>query len=233
MARRSGKSRRVTLAGSAKTPFEGRYVGPARRDEPVTVTLRLRRKSPLAAPSEGGDLRMDYDEFRMRYGADPNDVAKVEAFAHEHGLDVPRVSLAQRAVDLAGTVAAMEAAFGTRLKRYAKAKRSFRVRSGSISIPADLADIVEGVFGLDDRPRVRPYFHFAGGGKFHPRATSKAFSPLEVAALYDFPKATDGKGETIAILEFGGGYRVADLNKYFSKLGVKTPEIVAVSVGGA
>jgi len=233
MATRSGKSRRVALPGSAKAPFQGRYVGPAKSGDAVTVTLRLRRKSPLRSPLQGSDARLDYDEFRARHGADPADVAKVEAFAHEHGLDVPRVSLAQRAVDLSGTVAAMEAAFGTKLERYTQAKQTFRVRSGSITIPADLAGIVEGVFGLDNRPRVRPYFRIAAGGKFHPRATGKAFTPLEVAALYAFPKGTDGKGETIAILEFGGGYRVADLGKYFSKLGVKTPDIVAVSVGGA
>jgi kumamolisin len=206
-----------------------------RKDEQVTVTLRLRRKSPLPSPIEGGEFRtLDYDAFRERHRRRSSGCREgAKAFAHEHGLDVPRVSLAQRAVDLAGTVAAMEAAFGTKLKRYTKAKQSFRIRSGSITIPGELVDIVEGVFGLDDRPRVRAYFHFAaGGGKFHSWPTSKAFTPLQVAALYDFPKSTDGKGERIAILEFGGGYRVTDLNKYFSKLGVRMPDIVAVSVSG-
>src|SRR5215475_725567 len=112
MIRRPVKSRRVALPGSAKAPFEGRYVGPARKEEEITVTLRLRRKTPLRSPSRGHEERLGYDEFRARHGADPADVAEVEDFAHAHGLDVPRVSLAQRAVDLAGTVAQMEAAFG-------------------------------------------------------------------------------------------------------------------------
>jgi kumamolisin len=234
MAKRT--SRRVRLKGSAKAPFtEGRYVGPVRKDEQVTVTLRLRRKTPLESPATGKELRkLGYDEFRARHGADPADVAKVEAFAQTHGLVVPRVSLAQRAVDLAGTAAAMETAFGTTLKRFTQGKQTFRIRTGAISIPAELAAIVEGVFGLDNRPRVRPYFRIARiPGKFHPRATAKAFTPLEVAALYNFPKNVDGKGETIAILEFGGGYRAADLNNYFSKLGIKAPSVVAVSVGNA
>src|SRR5690349_11953092 len=229
------KSRRVIVKGSAKSPFDGKYVGPVGKDRRITVTLRLRRKSPLAAPSQGKPTEtLGYDEFRARHGADPADVAKVEAFAHARGLDVPRVSLAQRAVDLAGTVAAMEAAFGTKLKRYAKGRQSFRIRTGTLSVPVELAEIVEGVFGLDDRPRVRPYFRIAGDrGRVHPRATAKAFTPVEVAALYNFPKGTDGKGQTIAILEFGGGYRAADLAKYFSRLGIKTPSVVAVSVDGA
>jgi len=232
------KPRRVPLKGSNKTSFTGgKRVGPAPKTEQVTVTLRLRRKSPLAPPAETSEVRrLDYDEFRALHGANPDDVAKVEAFAQAHGLEVPRVSLAQRAVDLSGTVAAMEQAFGVKLERYTARGRFFRVRTGEIKIPADLAGIVEGVFGLDNRPRVEPHFRIArdtSAGKVKARATVKGFTPLEVAALYAFPKGVDGKGQTIAILEFGGGYKVADLNNYFSKLGVKAPKVVAVSVGGA
>jgi kumamolisin len=237
MPARSRKPRRVSLKDSKKAPFTaGKRVGPARKGEQITVTLRLRRKTPLASPGSAPDFQtLDYDEFRALHGADTADVARVEAFAHAHGLDVPRVSLAQRAVDLAGTVEAMETAFGTKLERYTQRGRSFRIRTGEITIPADLAGIVEGVFGLDNRPRVEPHFRFAKGtrGKVVARATVKGFTPPEVAALYGFPAAFDGKGQTIAILEFGGGYRAADLKTYFAKLGVKAPKVVAVSVGGA
>src|SRR5204863_2254275 len=102
--------------------------------------------------------------------------------------------------------------------------------------PAELAGIVQGVFGLDNRPRVEPHFRIAKGtrtGKVKGRAAVKGFTPLEVAALYAFPKGVDGKGQTIAILEFGGGYRAAELNKYFGKLGIKGPKVIAVSVGAA
>src|SRR2546430_6470824 len=197
------KPRRVPLKGSNKTSFTvGKRVGPAPKTEQVTVTLRLRRKSPLAPPAETSEVRqLDYDEFRALHGADPDNVAKVEAFAQAQGLEVSRVSLAQRAVDLSGTVAAMEQAFGVKLERYTARGRSFRVRTGEIKIPADLAGIVEGVFGLDNRPRVEPHFRFAKGtcGKVVARATVKGFTPLEVAALYGFPKGFDGTGQTIAV----------------------------------
>jgi kumamolisin len=233
----SRKPRRVPLKGSKKAAFTtGKRVGPAPKAEEVTVTLRLRRRSPLASPCTTADFRtLGYDEFRALHGADPGDVAKVEAFAHAHGLVVPRVSLAQRAVDLAGTVEAMEQAFGVKLDRYTERGRSFRIRTGEIEIPADLAGIVEGVFGLDNRPRVEPHFRIAkrASGKVKARATVRGFTPLEVAALYAFPKGVDGKGQTIAILEFGGGYRAAELSKYFAKLGIKPPKVIAVSVGTA
>jgi kumamolisin len=128
----------------------------------------------------------------------------------------------------------MEAAFGIRLSCYRQAKREYRVRRGPIVVPAELAGVVEGVFGLDNRPHVEPHFRIAkhrGGAKA--RAGVPGFTPLQVASLYAFPKGYDGKGQTIAILEFGGGYRPADLSKYFSGLGLRAPSVTAVSVGGA
>lgn len=55
------------------------------------------------------------------------------------------------------------------------------------------------------------------------------FAPNEFEKLYNFP-AGDGTGQCVAILELGGGYMPADNQNYFSELGLKVPEIVAVSV---
>lgn len=236
MAKAIRKTRCVTLAGSAKARFaEAKYVGPARKGDRVEVTVRLRRKKALPATAGAAMVRrIGYETFRAEHGAAAGDVAKIEAFAHAHGLDVTRVSLAQRAVDLSGTVAAMEAAFGTRLQCYRRGQREYRVRTGPITIPAEIAAIVEGVFGLDNRPHVEPHFRIAKpAGRNRTQATAAGFTPLEVAALYAFPKGYDGKGQTIAILEFGGGYRASDLASYFSRLGVPRPAVTAVSVGGA
>jgi kumamolisin len=233
---KAGKTRGVALPGSAKAPFaEAKYVGRARKSDRVDVTVRLRRRKALRSPTGGAAFRrIGYETFRAEYGAAPRDVSVVEKFAHAHGLDVTRVSLAQRAVDLSGTVAALEAAFGTRLRYYRHGEREYRVRTGAIMVPPELAEIVEGVFGLDNRPHVEPHFRIAKPvGKNKPRAAVSSFTPLEVAALYAFPKGYDGKGQTIAILEFGGGYRAGDLTKYFSRLGVPMPSVTAVSVGGA
>src|SRR5947209_8368511 len=58
-----------------------------------------------------------------------------------------------RTVKLSGTVAAMGRAFGVSLQRYETVdKVVHRGRDGYISIPDKLGDVVEGVFGLDDRP---------------------------------------------------------------------------------
>jgi kumamolisin len=63
-------------------------------------------------------------------------------------------------------------------------------------------------------------------------AVSTAFSPVEVARLYDFPVEATGAGQCIALVELGGGYRKADLDEYFQGLGIASPAIVSVSVDG-
>ena len=110
------------------------------------------------------------------YGADPADIAKVEAFAAAHKLRVSQVSAARRSIWLNGTVAEMEAAFGVTLQEYSlPGGGTYRGHTGPIMIPADLAGIIVGVFGLDNRPQARPHFrlrrnHQAGNPAIRPAA---------------------------------------------------------------
>jgi kumamolisin len=55
----------------------------------------------------------------------------------------------------------------------------------------------------------------------------------DLARLYNFPTGLDGSGQTIGILELGGGYRDIDLDQYFQSLNIKRPHISIVSVDGA
>ena len=56
-----------------------------------------------------------------------------------------------------------------------------------------------------------------------------AFTPAQVAQAYSFPTGATGAGETIGIIELGGGYNTGDLNTYF---GGKAPTITSISVDG-
>ncbi len=55
----------------------------------------------------------------------------------------------------------------------------------------------------------------------------------ELARLYNFPPELDGSGQTIGIIELGGGYRESDLDAYFADLMLPRPKVTAVSVLGA
>ena len=62
--------------------------------------------------------------------------------------------------------------------------------------------------------------------------TAVPLTAPQVASLYNFPAGTDGTGQTIAIIELGGGYTQSDLDMYFNGLGLATPSVTAVGVDG-
>jgi kumamolisin len=97
-------------------------------------------------------------------------------------------------------------------------------------LPSELNGIVEGVFGLDNRPQAKPHFRSRGPqGNVHWRSATNSFDPTQLASLYNFPEGS-GKGECIALIELGGGYRGADLSTYFFQLHTAGPTVTAVSV---
>ena len=91
----------------------------------------------------------------------------------------------------------------------------------------DLAGIVVAVLGLDNRPQSRSMARRAD-----PAAAGTSYTPPQVAEIYQFPAGTDGSGETIGIIELGGGYNQSDLTTYFGGLGLATPSVTAVGVDG-
>jgi kumamolisin len=232
----------LPLAGSERAPMDGaREIGPANPNETVDVTIRLRSragKKPMVSadtytkPIEERTI-LSRKEFEQRYGAEPDSIARVETFAHQHKLTVKEKSPARRTVILSGTVTAMNEAFGVELKEYDHPTGKYRGRTGAIHLPAELQGVVEGVFGLDNRPQAKPHFR-RRRGRAGARADSVnlSYTPPQVAALYDFPTGVDGAGECIALIELGGGYNTADLSSYWSQLKLpETPTVSAVSVG--
>lgn len=238
-------SKRLPVIGSERVSLHGaRAVGAIPKDERFEVTVRLRRRSPLDGSKPGGyhtdqspktRRYLSHDDYASMHGADPADIAKIEAFAKSHGLVVLEANAARRSVFLSGIAAEFADAFGTKIEHYEHDGGTYRGRTGPLMVPADLADIVEGVFGIDDRPIAKPHFQryepsLSLGIRAHAVGTS--FTPPELAKLYSFPTGLDGTGQCIAIIELGGGYRPADLKAYFQKLGLPMPNIKAVQVDG-
>jgi kumamolisin len=239
-------SSRAMIRGSERRlVYDASVAGPVPKDERFEVTVRVRRKTPLkklAAAACYADQALKSrryltrEEYASEHSADAADLAKVENFARGYGLTVVETSPARRSVFLSGTVAQFEAAFGTTIKEYKYHGGTYRGRTGSLTMPSDLADIVEGVFGIDDRPAARPHFQRYKPGYsigIQARATGGAFTPPELARLYAFPSDMDGSGQCMAIIELGGGFRTDDLNTYFQKLGLPAPNVTAVRVDGA
>ncbi len=234
----------VPLAGSERIiPTGWQRVGPADPNTVIRVLIKLRRRQelppePHCMPGTAAGLppRLTREQFSQAHGATDADIAEVEALAQTTGLAVVDVSLGRRTVWLSGTVAQFESAFGVVLEQYRDHKGNvYRIRTGPILIPADLDGVILGVFGLDDRPQARPHFRLRRplAGSAQASAGNAQFSPTTIASLYDFPTSADGTGETIAIIELGGGFSTSDLQSFFSQLGLPVPTVTAFAVDGA
>jgi kumamolisin len=222
-------SQKAIVPGSNRQPI-GTRVGDQPNDEMIEVSIILKPKTRAAAPAKGG-VAVSRDEFAAKNGADSAAIEKVKKFAKENGLNVSEVSPERRVVKVEGTAANMVRAFEVKLDRYEHEGHQYRARTGGIKLPSDLVPSVEAVLGLDDRPQART--HFRVHGQRTPRTSAAAgisYTPPQVAQLYQFPSSVDGAGQTVGILELGGGYRAEDLRSYFSSLGVKPPKVTSVSV---
>ena len=236
---------RVPIPGSEKHPVaNAERIADVHPDERVEVTVHLRSRaerqltehiSQLSAQAPESRQLLSREDYAQRYGADQGAIARVEAFARANNLNVVSSSVARRSVILGGTASQFSAAFGVELASYAHPDGgTYRGREGAIYIPADLADVVQGVFGLDDRPAARSHIRRItdlAGIQPLAAATRSSFAPNQVGQLYDFPTGVNGQGQSVAIIELGGGFKTTDLTTYFNGLNIKPiPKVIAVSV---
>jgi kumamolisin len=222
---------RVTIPGSERSVIAGaRLIGPADATQRIHVTIVVRRKAE--PPPLVKSMRiMQHDELVANHGATANDLLAVREFARQHNLQVIAESAAKRTVTLAGAVGDFSRAFEATIDEVHIGNRSYRQRVGTLSVPQDLAPIIVAILGLDNRPQAEPRYRSIPANEFRPRAGVHPLAPLDVAALYKFPPG-DGTGQTIAIIELGGGFAQDDLNTYFHELGLPVPTVTAVSIMG-
>src|SRR5260221_5051306 len=229
------------LTGSEREPLpNSRRVGPVDPNEPVEVTVYLRAPATsnlantISEQVQHQGRPMSREEYSASQSASPDDLAKVEEFARNHDLTIVETDPVGRRVVLAGTAAAMSAAFATELQRYEYPGGTYRGRTGPLHIPNELDQIIVGVFGLDDRPQARPHlqrFDRVAGGK-EAKAATISYTPPQLAQLYDFPTgaALNGSGQSIALIELGGGYKRRDLQTYFQQLHIPLPKVTSAAV---
>jgi kumamolisin len=160
-------------------------------------------------------------------------------------------------IKVAGSLENLEAAFGVELHERDVNDEHYRSHCGPVYVPAQFSDVTIHVAGLDTRKVAQPRLKKGEWKSFsadeltsihgvsesdgilwgHPRKQPQfnkppgTFTPLEVAQLYGFPDGS-GEGQTIALIELGGGYRSSDLTAYWSYLGITGPTVSSVSVDG-
>jgi kumamolisin len=235
----------VPVADSEPPLLPGSTVsGAVNPNEIAEVTLFL-RKSPTSMSldnfvEELGKVRVGERQYMSRealaanHSADPADIEEVARFAGENNLSVVSASPSRRTVTITGRLNDLSNAFHVKLITYRSPRGSFRSHQGPVNIPAALSAIVKGVFGLDNRPLSTPHLRAAPSvSGAQALGIPAGYSPSKVANLYNFPVGFNGQGQCIGIIEFGGGYRMNNINTYFQDLGLPAPNVTPVSVAGA
>jgi hypothetical protein len=226
------RSRPIRVEGTERRHAASAHrVGPADPAEKIIVILVTRQRPDTpeppglehwAATPHSERRYLTNDEADARHGAAQEDIDRVVAFAGQNGLQVVETNLPRRLVQVSGTVAQFDQAFGITLSRYETPSETYRGYEGALALPADVAEVVRAVFGLDNRRLAAR----AGG----PSVTITPLTPPDVTALYDFPSIPpDISGQTVGIFEFGGGYVVdasghpADVDAFFAGLNPSLP----------
>ncbi|GAA4363828.1 S53 family peptidase [Paeniglutamicibacter cryotolerans] len=226
----------VPLPGSHREPAPRALRLPdARQSElygqEITVTVVLRRAEPV--PGDALSAAFAGVGGRTEHGASTADIELATSTLTALGAVVSETDAASRRLRVSGTVELLCTIFGTQLERVSSlgpdhTTTTHRHRTGGLSVPAELDSVITAVLGLDDRPSARAPFYVAHAG-----AENTSYTPLELGAIYGFPAAEGGKGQGLAIIELGGGFEQADLDAYFTSLGITGPVVTAVGIDGA
>jgi kumamolisin len=228
----------VTLADSRRRQPSGagRLKQKTGSDEIIRVTVVVRsgaseesRRNAMRDLVSQAPLRrrhMDAKEFARIHGARREDLAMIERFAENSGLQIIESSPAKRCVVLSGSVAAFNRSFGVECTAHQFQGQTYRSYQGKIRVPAFLEGVTTAVFGLDNR-MLMSHHAFA-----HAHLAAAHVAPKDVIKAYNFPIGVKGKGQRIAIVELGGGFYKSDIAAYFKALGLRKPKISVVEIDG-
>ena len=238
----------LPIAGSQQALLPASQpAGPVDPNEISSVTVRLRsRGDPKELASKAYELArqplaqrqyLTHQDLADQHGAEPADLSAIEQFAQTHNLTVVHRSPAQRSLVLTGRLGDLLNAFHADVQLYHHSTGAYRGRRGEIRVPQELAPLITGIFGFDTRRKHRAPHHLKSDAVADP-GTGHGVPSTQYATRYNFPTqqgdaTLDGSGQTIALIEFGGGFQDSDLQAYFQNLGLPVPTVTAVSVDHA
>jgi hypothetical protein len=124
---------KVPLPGSERPEPPGSKIGALAADERFSVSVVLRPRSGKGErfPVRPANQRLTQEEFVAMLGADPQDFAKIQAFATKINLAVVGIYPDRRTVDLSRTTADFGKAFQVDLAFYKFAGEMFRGHDGA------------------------------------------------------------------------------------------------------
>ena len=258
----SGASARRVFRGSVP-PYAtaSAKVRPAKGAVHFDVSLPWRNSRELdrvdqavsdpASPSYGHYLSPA--AFRARFSPPVAQVDKVKRWLRDNGFAVTGVSTSRMLIDAVGSVGEVNRAFDTSVHLYRDKHQTLRAPATPLSVPATIANDVDGVLGVGEEPykplstpdappppafkNAPPCSNYWGRrfarnqppayGSVQPWATC-GYAPKELQNAYGVHRAirrgNDGSGEKVAMIDaFAAPTIRRDLKKYSRRHGLPRP----------
>lgn len=232
------------LKGTAPVFFKSlahKIVRQAPKDDELTIKLVVKQKDvehDLKA-LRSMSLEERKKEFSKKYSIQEDHLEKLKVFAETHGLKIIRINHHLGKVTLTGKVQLIEKIFDVSLHYFNHDKRVSFIKHNAkeylghledIKIPEELRGIVDHVLGLSHSPmhHTAPTADPLKLGSY--QAAAYGVTSSYFANEYGFPEDYLGKGQKIAVISCGGGYKESDLDAYFLRAGIPKPKISFKSV---
>ena len=191
-----------------------------------SVVLCPKVSLPAVPAERPGLAHLTHAQLRTRYGAGADVVAMIQSFAETFHLELQEISPRRRTLRLRGRAKDVGRAFKTRFTDFECNGERIFAPARAPRMPKEWNGVVEAVLGLHSSGHAWP----ARASMVHGRGTPASFDHL--AKAYGFPPELDGAGETIGLIEFGGGFRLSDVEQFCKRMGSRVPRITVVKVGG-
>jgi len=183
-----------------------------------SVSLRMRNFDELEARIQAGD-KISAAEMEARYLPLQSDYDRTAAWLVSEGFTLTTSDPNHTNLFARGTVAAVAKSFGVTFARVATDDGEFTSAVTIPSLPADVAEPILGIDGLQPHRQAHPpprrgpkvtAVTSAGGGYF---------TPSDIAAAYQVPSSVTGAGQTIAII-MAATVQNSDLSTFWSTTGL-------------
>lgn len=216
-------------------------VGPTAADRRIAFELVLafpgRAAMQAYTQSVGNPASSHYRQFLTaaeigaRFGLTDADLARIDAWAGQHGIAVTATSPQRIAVSVDASAGAIEASFGVTLHDFTDpAGLTFHAPTGAPRVPKALDGLVASIDGLDSRPSELPAF-------IHPIAAGPPggmTTPI-IDRFYELDglRALNlhGEGQTVAIVSLDT-FDPADVAMFDKLAGTSGPAVQKVKVSG-
>jgi subtilase family serine protease len=169
-------------------------------------------------------------QFMNQFGPSSADMAKMQASLTAHGLSILKTTA--HGFHVSGTAAAVQAVFGTQLKKTGTALGATRfVAQGALTLPREVSGSNARIVSLGSVPVQRTHSRSVGPVPDNRYSNFGGYWFDDLKQAYDFPSYQElsGHGSTIAIV-MSSDFQDSDIAMYFNHEGLNPPHIERVPV---